>query len=315
MGTPEYSGRYLQELINAGLRPVAVVTQPDRPAGRAQFVEPTPVKKIARENAIPVLQPEDIRALEWTEKIRELNPALIVVVAFGQIIPQSILDIPSRGCINVHPSLLPRHRGATPWQEAILQGDTMTGVTIMLMDVKMDHGQILAQEECRIAQDETMQSLEDKTATIGMPLLITAIEKWFAGIISPKEQNHEHATYTRLLKKESGKIDWSKSSAEIERMVRALNPWPGTWTEWNGKRIKILKAHLDTHNALVIDELQPEGKNPMGRESFINGYCHVIPSQKDKESRDLQSVDTEFPSLRWDGAFISALGVTGERSE
>lgn len=272
MGTPAYSGKYLQGLINAGLQPIAVITQPDRPAGRGQTIEPTPVKKIAQKNAILVLQPEDIRAQEWTEKIQAYKPDIIVVVAFGQIIPQSILDIPPKGCINVHPSLLPRHRGATPLHEAILQGDSKTGVTIMLMDAKMDHGPILSQKECLTAHGETTQSLENKTAAIGIPLLIETIEKWFSGTLSSIEQNHKLATYTRLLKKESGKIDWSNSPAEIERMIRALNPWPGTWTEWNGKRIKILSARLDDDNALIIDELQPEGKQSMDAKEFINGY-------------------------------------------
>lgn len=273
MGTPDYAARYLEGLIEADLTPIAVITQPDRPAGRTQIVEPTPVKLVALKHTIPVYQPEDIRESQWTEKICELAPELIVVVAFGQIIPQSILDIPPKGCINVHPSLLPRHRGATPWQETILQGDTKTGVTIMLMDEKMDHGPILAQEKIDVAQAETTKSLENKTAAVGIPLLISALEQWFMGTIVPNEQKHEEATYTRLLKKESGKIDWSKSAIEIERMVRALEPWPGTWTEWNGKRIKILKTHLGEQNTLFVDELQPEGKKPMDAQTFRNGYC------------------------------------------
>lgn len=273
MGTPNYAARYLEGLIAANLAPIGVITQPDRPAGRTQTVEPTPVKLVALKYGIPIYQPEDIRDPQWTDKIRELAPELIVVVAFGQIIPQSILDVPRYGCINVHPSLLPRHRGATPWQETILQGDTTTGVTIMVMDEKMDHGPILSQEEISVAQDETTKSLENKTAAVGIPLLISTLAQWFAGTIVPSEQKHEGATYTRLLKKELGKIDWSKSAIEIESMVRALEPWPGTWTEWNGKRVKILKAHLGEQNTLVIDELQPEGKKPMDAQTFRNGYC------------------------------------------
>lgn len=285
MGTPDYAARYLDGLIAAGITPVAVITQPDRPAGRAQTIKPTPVKKIAQANAVPVIQPEDIRAQEWTKKILTYKPYLIVVVAFGQIIPQSILDIPKKGSINVHPSLLPRHRGATPLHEAILQGDNKTGVTIMLMDAKMDHGPVLAQKECLVAPDDTTQSLENKTAAIGIPLLIETIEKCLAGTLSPIEQNHEQATYTRLLKKESGKIDWSKSAVEIERMVRALTPWPGAWTEWNGKRIKILRARLDKNGMFVIDELQTEGKKAMDAKTFVNGY--VRP-------RSGRSTDSEF---------------------
>ncbi|MBI4253274.1 methionyl-tRNA formyltransferase [Candidatus Uhrbacteria bacterium] len=273
MGTPDYAAQYLEGLIFSGYKPIAVITQPDRPAGRAQTVEATPVKRTAERNNIPVHQPEDIRDPQWTKKIQELKPDLIVVVAFGQIIPQSILTIPSKGCINVHPSLLPRHRGATPWQETILQGDATTGVTIMLMDEKMDHGPILSQEGVDVAPDETTKSLEDKTAAIGIPLLIGTLTRWFAGTVTPAEQHHDQATYTRLLKKESGRIDWSKCPVEIDRMIRALNPWPGAWTEWHGKRIKILKAHLDEQNDLIVDELQPEGKKSMDAKTFRNGYC------------------------------------------
>lgn len=292
MGTPLYATRYLEELIATDFKPIAVITQPDRPAGRKQIIEPTPVKLVALKHNLPVHQPEDIRDPQWTKKIHELTPELIIVVAFGQIIPQSILNIPPKGCINVHPSLLPRHRGATPWQETILQGDARTGVTIMLMDEKMDHGPILAQEELDMDPNETTASLEDKTAQIGIPLLMQTLKKWFEGTITPVAQNHSQATYTRLLKKESGKIDWSKNAVEIDCMIRALNPWPGTWTEWHGKRVKILKAHLNEQNALIIDELQPEGKKVMGREAFINGYARA----KSNDSTN--------------SGFLTALGMT-----
>ncbi|MBI4599917.1 methionyl-tRNA formyltransferase [Candidatus Uhrbacteria bacterium] len=299
MGTPDYAAQYLEGLISANCKPIAVITQPDRPAGRAQTIEPTPVKRLAEKNNITVYQPDDIRDDEWTEKIQELNPDLIIVVAFGQIIPLSILNIPPKGCINVHPSLLPRHRGATPWQEAILQGDTKTGVTIMLMDEKMDHGPILAQETFSLAGDETTESLAAKTADIGIPLLIKTVHIWTDGRGVPREQEHDRATYTRLLKKESGKIDWSKSAKEIYAMMRALNPWPGTWTEWRGRRIKILLAQPtqpSSRNAkkeniffadgdrllascgndeyLEINKLQVEGKNVVTGAAFIHGYLN-----------------------------------------
>ena len=290
MGTPDYSARYLVGLIDACQKPIAVITQPDRPAGRQQTIKPTPTKRVALEHGIPVYQPEDIRDREWTQRILELAPELIIVVAFGQIIPQSILDIPRYGCINVHPSLLPRHRGATPWQETIMQGDTESGVTIMLMDQKMDHGPILAQEKIALAPDETMLSLEGKTASIGIPLLIQSIRRWTENKCESREQDHTKATYTRLLKKESGKIDWSKNNAEIERMIRALNPWPGTWTEWHGMRIKILRAHLE-NNALVIDELQPEGKKPMSAEHFKNGYGNIAQKALPLASRFRSQAD------------------------
>lgn len=298
MGTPEYAVPYLEGLIQAGMKPVAVLSQPDRSQGRKQIVEPTPVKKFALSYDISVLQPEDIRMEGWTETIRELAPDVIVVVAFGQIIPRTILDIPPKGCVNVHPSLLPKYRGAAPLQEAILHDEKETGVSIMLMDEKMDHGPILAQEKMPLAEDETLNSLRKKTTAVGVPLLVDTLTKLLEGRLTPKPQDDSQASYTQLLTRESGRIDWSRPARKIECQVRALNPWPGTWTEWNGKRLKILKIRVadevtSTHaplgelfafpsahqlfvpcgkgEHLEITELQPEGKKPMSAKEFLNG--------------------------------------------
>lgn len=298
MGTPEYAVPYLEGLIEAGLQPVAVVSQPDRPVGRRQKIEPTAVKLVATRHNISVFQPENLRDQEWTEKIRDLKPDAIVVVAFGQIIPKSIIGIPPRGCVNVHPSLLPRHRGPSPIQETILQGDRNGGVTIMLMDEKVDHGAILRQQSFPVDTEETYNTLRKKTTSYGVALLISTLRDWLAKKITPQAQDDTEATYTRLLTRNSGKIVWSNTSDEIERSVRALNPWPGTWTLCGNKRVKVLEARsLPTHSAIHIPgtlfqsseiphqllvkcgqgalsliRLQVEGKRELSAKEFLAGY-------------------------------------------
>ncbi len=294
-GTPEYAVPFLKGLHEAGLSPVAVVSQPDRPVGRKQTITPTPVKALADKLGIPVLQPESAKDPEFIAAMREHKPDMFVVVAFGQILSNELLSIPPLGAINVHPSLLPRHRGPAPLQETILQGDTESGVTIMQMDEKMDHGPVLAQEHFNVDRNETLGSLQSKTHAIGVPLLIHTIQN--LSTITPIEQDHSKATYMRLLTRDSGKMDFSSLTRErADRMIRALNPWPGTWAEWNGKRIKIHAAHpaerIVTHDVspgdfsdgegvlyincedgpLAIDLIQPEGKKIMSGEEFIRGY-------------------------------------------
>ncbi|MEK7103304.1 MAG: methionyl-tRNA formyltransferase [Patescibacteria group bacterium] len=296
-GTPAYSVGFLYSLIAADMSPIAVVSQPDRPVGRDKEILPTPVKELAEANNIPVLQPENVNDPQSIANIKALNPDLIVVVAFGQIISKDIIDIPKRGCINVHPSLLPLLRGATPLQGAILQGLSETGITIMLMDEKMDHGPILAQLRLPLAQDETYVSLAEKTIDLGRTLLVDTIKKWTAGAITSKEQDHTAATFTKLLKKDSGKITADMPVIAIQRMMRALQPWPGVWMEHEGKRVKILSigqriAHTDslagvlftntslgngtwlsaTDGALELTSVQPEGKAAMSGEDFARGY-------------------------------------------
>ena len=292
-GTPEYATPYFKVLHRAGLSPIAAITQPDRPVGRKQVITPTPVKALAQEIGIPVLQPENVNNEQFLRTLREYKSDLFVVVAFGQILSKDLLSIPV-SAINVHPSLLPRHRGPAPLQETILQGDTETGVTIMLMDEKMDHGPILAQVRFDVDRNETLSSLKDKTHIAGVELLIRTIQN--ISTIKPTEQDHSQATYTRLLTRDSGNIDFTSVTAQhADRMIRALNPWPGTWTEWRGKRIKLLQAHPEVaghpdsrpgdfigagndlaicckDGFLAIDRIQPEGKKPMTGEEFIRGY-------------------------------------------
>ncbi len=296
-GTPAYSVGFLYSLIAADMSPIAVVSQPDRPVGRDKEVFPTPVKELAEANNIPVLQPENVNNPEWISKIKALQPDLIVVVAFGQIISKEIIDIPKYGCINVHPSMLPLLRGATPLQGAILQGLSETGITIMLMDEKMDHGPILAQLRLPLEEDETYVSLAEKTIDLGRTLLIDTIKKWVAATITPQVQDHTKATFTKLLKKDTGKITPDMSVMQAQRMIRALLPWPGVWMEYERKRLKILSigqiiANSDqlagtlfsntslgnavwyaaTDGAIELISVQPEGKSVMSGEEFARGY-------------------------------------------
>lgn len=304
MGTPEYAVPYLEGMVASDMVPIAVISQPDRPVGRKQTLEQTPVKTAALKHGIAVFQPENLRDQQWVEKIQALKPDAIVVVAFGQLIPKLILAIPPRGCVNVHPSLLPRHRGPSPLQETILQGDTTAGVTIMLMDEKVDHGDILHQESFPIDTKETCDSLRKKTTSHGVPLLVSTMRDLLSGCLIPQPQDDSKATYTRLLTRDSGKVDWLLSSDEIERSVRALNPWPGTWTTCGEKRIKILEAHslptlLTDHphgslfqspeiphqlliacgdGTLSVSRLHMEGKRELSSKEFLAGHKGLIGS-------------------------------------
>lgn len=274
LGTPEFGAIILKELCNANLKPVLVITAPDKPAGRKQILTPSPVKTLAKRYNIQVAQSEKI--LNLKSLIFNLKPELIIVAAFGQILPKEILEIPKYGCLNVHPSLLPKYRGPSPIQSFILNGDKKTGVTIILMDEKIDHGQILTNSKFQIPNPKiTYLELHNKLAELGVKLLIETIPKWTRGEIKPRPQNHSKATYTKILKKQDGKIDWQKPVEYIERQVRAFNPWPGTHTIYNGKILKILKAELST-GRLVIKEVQLEGKKPMSFEDFLRGHPSFV---------------------------------------
>jgi len=210
------------------------------------------------------------------KKIKELKPDLVIVASYGKIIPKKILQIPKYGCLNIHPSLLPKYRGPSPIQTTILKGDKKTGVTIILMDEKIDHGPILDQREFLISNKKIAYlELSQKLAELGVKLLIQTIPKWVNNEIKAKTQDRSKATYTKILKREDGKIDWSKPNQEIERQIRAFNPWPGTFTFIKHKnktlRIKVLEANIKD-NKLIIKKLQPEGKKPMSFEEFKRGY-------------------------------------------
>ncbi len=278
MGTPEFGAIILDKLCQTSLKPILVITAPDKPVGRKQIITPPPVKVLAQKYNIQVAQPEKI--LNLKSLIFNLKPDLIVVAAYGQILPKEILEIPKYGCLNVHPSLLPKYRGSSPIQYTILNGDKKTGVTIMLMDEKMDHGPIITNCELRIANYKyTLKGLEKKLANLGANLLIETIPKWIQGKIKPKPQNELEATYTKIIKKQDGKIDWQKSAQEIERQIRAFNPWPGTYTIYNKKRLKILKTEI-LKGRLIIKKVQLEGKRPMNFKDFLNGHPDFLSTIK-----------------------------------
>ena len=244
MGTPDFSVPTLQALHESGHRILSVVTQPDRPKGRGRKLTPPPVKEAALELGLPVLQPETVKTDDFHRRMTDLAPDLFVVVAFGQILPQSLLDIPTLGAINVHASLLPRHRGAAPIQWAIIKGDSETGVTTMLMDKGMDTGDILLMERTPIAADETAATLHDRLSRMGARLLVTTLEKLQQGTLERTPQDAAKASYAPMLKKEDGEIDWSQPAEEIERRIRGMSPWPGAYTFSDDRRLKIFKASV-----------------------------------------------------------------------
>ncbi len=298
MGTPEFAVPGLKRLLETSdFDVVAVFTQPDKAVGRKQTITPSAIKKLAQEHNVKVFQPEKIKT--EIETIKNFSPDLIVVIAYGKIIPQSILDIPKHGCINVHASLLPKYRGAACLNAPILNGDQETGITIMKMDAGLDTGPILKQVKIKLDQQETLKTLHDKLSNLGAETLPDTLIDLVDGKIEPITQNDSQASYIGLLKKEGGKIDWNKPAEEIERMIRALNPWPGTYTEYNDKTIKIIEAKNQTlkindykigevfknndelavqcgQDALVILKLQTEGKKEMTDQEFINGNQDFI---------------------------------------
>jgi methionyl-tRNA formyltransferase len=273
---------------------IAIVTQPDREKGRGRKVIPCPVKELALQHGLNVFQPEKVREESFQKEIEGLQPELFVVVAYGQILPKSLLQIPRYGAVNVHASLLPKYRGAAPIAWAILKGERFTGVTTMAMDEGMDTGDILLQTEFPIGEEETNETLRDPLALLGAQLLLETVRKMKAGNLHPVPQDHSKATYAPLLKKEDGRIDWSKGAKEIDRQVRALNPWPGTFTRWDGRLLKIFggavkemtsrgKAgtvswvgsdfiEVETgRDSFLIKEVQLEGKKRMSVREFLAG--------------------------------------------
>ena len=242
MGTPEFACPTLQRLIDRGENVIAVVSQPDRPKGRGRKEEPPPVKLLARRHGIPVFQPVKVRAPESVARIREMAPELIVVVAFGQILPQNLLDIPPYGCINVHSSLLPRYRGAAPINWVLINGETETGVTTMRMDAGLDTGDILLVKRTPIDPDEDARSLYDRMALLGAEALTETLDLLGAGKLVRTKQNDAETCYAPLLKKETGEIDWQKNPAEIKNLVRGTIPWPGACTSLNGLFLKVFRV-------------------------------------------------------------------------
>ena len=242
MGTPQFAVTILESLLQSSYQVLAVYTQPDKAAGRGRPVVFAPVKKIALERRIPVIQPETFGSSEGVNGLAGLEPELIVVAAFGSILPQKVLSLPKFACLNVHASLLPRHRGPSPVANAILCGDELTGVTIMLMDAGLDTGPIVAQEKVGISFMDTAGSLTSKLADVGARLLLQTLPRWLEGELKPQAQDESQATCSKLITSEDAEIDWHLSALELWRMVRAYNPWPSCYTWCQGKRLKIHSA-------------------------------------------------------------------------
>lgn len=296
MGTPEFAVPSLQALIdNVHFSVAAVVTQPDRPAGRSGELKASPVKQLALEHGLPILQPGEVKNNpELIKAIQSITPDVIVVVAYGKILPQELLDIPAHGIVNIHASLLPKHRGASPIAAAIFNGDESTGVTLMKMDLKMDTGPIIAKSELvPIEPTDTNESLGQKLARVGADLLIDTLPHYLEDNITPTPQDDSRATYVKLIKKEDGQIDWDDDEELVERQVRAFYPWPSAYTHWNGRLLKILEAEfVETAQnpkgmaanikgqlfigRLKVKRLQLAGKQITSGEEFLKGYPRIV---------------------------------------
>lgn len=296
MGTPDIAAIILKRLLEEPYEIVLTVTQPDRPKGRGKELAKSPVKVLSEEHCIPVFQPERLRNPEAVAVIREAKPDMIVVAAFGQILPKEILDMPKYGCINVHASLLPAYRGAAPIQWAVLDGQKESGVTIMYMNEGLDTGDILLQKRVSLSPDETGGSLYDTLSVMGAELLTEAIPKIVDGTLTAVPQGEMTTAYAKQLTKEMGRLDFTRPAEELERYIRGLNPWPGTYTQLDGKTFKIWRAEVVTltdssleigtvtditkksftfvtgKGGLRVLELQPEGKRRMTTEEFLRGY-------------------------------------------
>ena len=275
MGTPDFAVPALKALAESAKHEVSlVVTQPDRPRGRSGKPAPSDVKLCAEQYGIPVFQPEKVREEAAMERLRRENADIFVVAAFGQLLPKTILEMPRFGCINIHGSLLPAYRGAAPVQWAVLDGQKEAGDTIMQMNEGLDTGDILMQESIPLSADETAGSLYDKLSSMGGPLLLKALDAIEAGTVTPVPQGDSGTHYAKMLRKEMGNIDWTKSAEEIGRLVRGLNPWPSAYTHWNGKMLKIWMAETVTQeelSALGCDE-----KNGMDLKEAQPGTVMIV---------------------------------------
>jgi len=302
MGTPQFAVTILESLLRSSYEVPAVYTQPDKPAGRGRPVVFPPVKKLALERQIPVMQPETFKSGEVMKKLASFQPELIVVAAFGSILPPEVLSLPKFACLNVHPSLLPRHRGPSPVANTILCGDELTGVTIMLMDTGLDTGPVLAQEKVGISFTDTAGSLGAKLADVGAGLLPQTLRRWLGGELKPQAQDESQATYSKLITSKDGEIDWHLSALELSRMVRAYNPWPSSYTWCQGKRLKIHRASplgdgrngeigkvialgeqpgvgvVTNQGILGLCQVQLEGKHAMSVTDFVRGKRDFIGS-------------------------------------
>ena len=309
MGTPDFSVPALKALVEAGHHVIAVVTQPDKPKGRGKEVQMTPVKIQAMEYGIPVYQPAKVREASFVEVLQGMEADVYVVIAFGQLLPKAVLELPKYGCINIHASLLPKYRGAAPIQWCVIDGERETGITTMMMDVGLDTGDMLEKTVIPIEEKETGGSLHDKLSLAGGALILSTLKKLEEGTLVRTPQTDEGTCYAKMLTKSLGDIDWNQSAVSIERLIRGLNPWPSAYTLWNGKTIKIWSADVttsreaaaflsesgvpsetgitpgtvvcsDKHSLVVctgdgllsVRELQMEGKKRMDTPAFLRGY-------------------------------------------
>lgn len=292
-GTPDFAARHLDALLTSGHQIVGVFTQPDRPAGRGKKLMPSPVKVLAGQHSLPVFQPASLRPEENQKLVAELQADVMVVVAYGLILPKAVLDMPRLGCINVHGSLLPRWRGAAPIQRALWAGDSETGVTIMQMDVGLDTGDMLYKLSCPITKDDTSATLYDKLAELGPQGLIETLQQLADSSIRAEVQDETHVTYAEKLSKEEARMDWSLSAAQLERCIRAFNPWPMSWMMIEDQPVKIWKASVihgqpqaepgtilaaskqgievaTAEGILNLEILQPAGKKAMSAQDLLN---------------------------------------------
>lgn len=302
-GTPDFAAKHLEALLQSAHNILAVYTQPDRPAGRGKKLTPSPVKQLAQEHNIDVFQPESLKAEQAQAELKRLNPDLMVVVAYGLLLPQAVLDIPKLGCINVHGSLLPKWRGAAPIQRSIQYGDCKTGVTIMQMDIGLDTGDMLLKAECDISSTDTSGDLYQRLAELGPKALLTCLENLAQGKVSGEQQSNEYENtefqYARKIEKAEAEIDWSLPATEIERKIRAFNPFPVCYSTLGGERLRIQRAAIVTatsdksepgklmikDNCIEVQcgsgsirllELQLPGKKSMQAEQFLNGFTSLL---------------------------------------
>jgi methionyl-tRNA formyltransferase len=300
MGTPEFSVPSLEHLVLNQYQVVAVYTQPDKPSGRGRSLASSPLKRAAETLNLPVVQPSSLNEAGVVAQLADFHPDVIVVAAFGHILPQSVLDVPACGCINIHPSLLPRYRGASPVAAAILAGDEFTGISIMLIEKRIDSGPVLARAQIPVSTQDTTGSLMVKLSLVAAQLLQEVLVHWLWGELTPQTQNETEAIYTSLISKEEGEIDWHLPAIDIWRRVRAFQPWPECYTRWQGKQLKIIEAvpladegilevgrvvalsptvelseasfGVHTGNGiLVVLKVQLEGKQTMSGAEFLRG--------------------------------------------
>ena len=297
MGTPEFGVPTLEHLAGSGLRVVGVYTQPDRPSGRGKKTRKSPVKVLAEARGLPVFQPETLSTQDGREAMKSLKPDVAVVAAYGLILPKWTLDLPTYGVLNVHPSLLPRHRGPTPVANAILEGDEETGVTVMKVEPKVDSGPILRSVSMEIGPRDTTGALTKRLAEMGARLLVETLRDWVRGMIEPIVQDDSLVTFSRKATRGDGEINWALPAVEIYGIVRAYDPWPGSFTRWMGRRLKVLEAEpfeggvgdpgmvmkgrggvvVQTgQGQLALRQVQPEGSRGMGIEAFILGRPEFI---------------------------------------